>query len=168
MIDTWVCVWKLVSAILLCTGRYFLTPTSYKPLAAYPTALAQLMPIFHWLMMGAFIFSARRQNHHTQTAGAFQREDNAEIAEFPLVDEAELEAEEAKLEEVNREGAEALPEEDEADAEAQPQLTEAPRRDIQEELMLVIEILIHGIKLRDPQSWSQLERLLVSRWDAAL
>ena len=97
-----------------------------------------------------------------------QKGDNAEVAESPLIDEAELEAEDAGLEEVNREGAEALPEEDRADAEAQPQLTEAPRRDIQEELMLVREILIHGIKLRDPQSWSQLERLLVSRWDAAL
>ena len=86
-----------MSAILLCTGRYFLTPTSYKPLAAYPTALAQLMPIFHWLMMGAFIFSARRQNHHTRTVGAVQREDNAEVAEFPLVDEAELEAGEKLL-----------------------------------------------------------------------
>ena len=168
IIDTWMCVWKIVAAVLLCTGRYFLTPPSYKPLAEYPTALAQLMPILHWLLMGAFIFSARRQSHHTRTANAVQKEDNAETAEFPLDDKAELEAEDARLEEVSREVAEALPEEDEAEAEAQPQLTEVPRRDIQEELTLVIEILVHGSKLKDPQSWSQLERLLVSRWDAAL
>ena len=156
MIDTWVCVWKLVSAILLCTGRYFLTPTSYKPLAAYPTTLAQLMPIIHWLLMGAFIFSARRQNHHTQTAG------------FSLVDKDEPEAEEAELEEVSKEVAEALPEEDKADTETQPQAMRTPERDTQEELRLVMEVLIQGIKLKDPQSWSQLEQLLVSRWEAAL
>merc|ERR1739844_214712 len=51
-------------------------------------------------MMGAFIFSARRQNHHTRTAGAVQKGDDAGVAEFPLVDEAELEAEDAELEEV--------------------------------------------------------------------
>ena len=168
IIDTWMCVWKIVAAILLCTGRYFLTPSSYKPLAEYPTALAQLMPILHWLLMGAFIFSARRQSHHTRTADAVQKEDNAETAEFPLDDKAELEEEDAELEKVNREDAEVLPEEDEIDAETQPQPKETPRRDIQEELLLMKEILIHGIKLRDPQSWSQMERLLVSRRDASL
>ena len=153
-IDTWVCVWKLVSAILLCTGRYFLTPASYKPLAAYPTTLAQLMPIIHWLLMGAFIFSARRQNHPTQTTG------------LPLVDKDEPEAEVAELEEVNREVAGILPEGDETVAKDQPQARRQARR--QEELRLVMEILIHGIKLRDPQSWSRLEQLLVSSWEAAL
>ena len=164
MIDTWMCVWKLVSAILLCAGRYFLTPTSYKPLAAYPTALAQLMPVIHWMLMGAFIFSARRQTHHTQAAGA-AKEDNAEL---PRVDEAELEAKDAELEEDSEDKAEAIREKAESATEAQPQLTEAPREVVQEDLMMVIEILVHEIKLKDPQSWSQMEQLLVSRWNTEL
>ena len=168
MIDTWVNVWKLVSAILLCAGRYFLIPTSYNPLAAYSTDLAQLVTVSHWAMMGAFIYSAFRQNHHTRTAGAVQREDDAEVAEVPPSDEAELEPEDDTLEEANEEVAKAFPEEKEADAEAQPQFPEVPRWDSQEELTLVIRILVHGIKLKDPQSWSQLEQLLVTRWDARL
>ena len=58
--------------------------------------------------------------------------------ELEAVDEAELEARDTKLEEVNKEVTEALPEEAEAGAEAQPQLTEIPRRIIQKDLMLVL------------------------------
>ena len=63
-------------------------------------------------------------------------------AELEAVDEAELEARDTKLEEVNKEVTEALPEEAEAGAEARPQLTEIPRRFIQKDPMLVIEILV--------------------------
>ena len=59
-------------------------------------------------------------------------------AELEAVDEAELEARDTELEEVNKEVAEALPEEAEAGAEARPQLTEIPRRIIQKDLMLVL------------------------------
>jgi len=88
--------------------------------------------------------------------------------ELPRVDEAELKAKDAELEEVNEDKAEALQEKAEANTEAQPQLTEVTREVIQEDLMMVIEILVHGIKLKDPQSRSQVERLLVSRWNAEL
>ena len=166
MIDTWVDVWKLVTFILLCAGRYFLIPTSYNPLAAYSTTLAQLITVSHWAMMGAYLHSALRHDCYTRPAGSVQKEDDAEAAEVSLVDEAELELEDNTLEEIGEEIAEASPEEAEADAEAQPQFMEAPRKDIQEEVAIVIGILAHGIKLKDPQSWSPLEQLLINHWDA--
>ena len=63
-------------------------------------------------------------------------------AELEAVDEAELEARDTKMEEGNKEVTEALPEEAEVGAEAQPQLTETPRRVIQKDPILVIEILV--------------------------
>ena len=52
------------------------------------------------------------------------------------------------------------------ETEAYAETMEVPKKEIQEELAIVMGILAHGIKLKTPQSRSSLEQLLVEHWDA--
>ena len=153
VVDTWVDVWKLVAFTLLCAGRYFLVPTSYDPLAAFSTTMAHLVTISHWLMMGAYLLSSIRHKCCTGPAGSVKGS---------LVDKAQPELEDRTVEEIGGEVVEASSEETEAYAETM----EVPKKEIQEELAIVMGILAHGIKLKNPQSRSSLEQLLVKHWDA--